>query len=51
MIRLSFIPYRNQLFSLTFVVNISEENISVASITKVRETESEEETEEVIEEV
>ena len=27
MIRLSFIPYRNQLFSLTFVVNISEENI------------------------
>ena len=32
-------------------MNISEENISVASITKVRETESEEDTEEVIEEV
>jgi hypothetical protein len=31
-------------------MNISEENISVASITKVRETESEEESEEVIEE-
>ena len=33
------------------LMNISEENISVASITKVRETESEEDTEEVIEEV
>ena len=32
------------------LMNISEENISVASITKVRETESEEESEEVIEE-